>query len=125
MRLIVFGRSRRRSLVCIVGAGFRGRRRLFYRGRGIIHQRLAGLPAGHVGQGQGGQHEDDGRHRGGLAQERAGAGAAEEGLAGAASEGGAHVGAFAGLQQNDHNQGDADDDMQNNDENRHNIQVRF
>jgi hypothetical protein len=39
--------------------------------------------------------------------------ASEQGLAGAAAEGRAHVGTFAGLEQHNHDQGDAHNHMNN------------
>ena len=71
------------------------------------------IPGGfrHVGQRQRGQHEDDGRRGRGFAQKSGGAGGSEQGLTGAAAEGCSHIGAFAGLKQNDHNQRDTNDDM--------------
>ena len=45
-----------------------------------------------------------------LLRKVAGPGGAEKGVAGTAAEGGAHVRALAGLEQNDHDQGKADND---------------
>jgi hypothetical protein len=82
------------------------------------HRGLLLLP--HEGESQGGHHEQNGRHRGQFGQKGSGAGGAEDRLAGAA-EGRADAGALAVLQQDDENQGQADDDMDGDDESSHNF----
>ena len=64
----------------------------------------------HVRKSQGGDHKDDGYGRGHLAEEGAGAAASEDRLTGA-SEGRAHARPFAGLQQDDEDQDNADKDV--------------
>jgi len=74
----------------------------------------------HEGESQRGHHEQNGRHRGHFGQKGSGAGGAEDRLAGAA-EGRADPGALAVLQQDDEDQGQADDDMDGDDESNHNF----
>ena len=66
-----------------------------------------------IRQGKRREHENDRGDRRQFAQKCRGPGAAEKGLAGTTAECRTHVGAFAGLKQNDHDQGEADHDMNN------------
>src|SRR3569832_1103990 len=66
-------------------------------------------------KGEGGDHEEDGRSDGELAQEGGGAAAAENGLA-RSPEGGPRLGPYAGREQNDPHQDETDVQMNDYDE---------
>ena len=84
--------------------------------RRIHDDGFAGFIPGHIRQYQRRQHEQDGCGRGSFAQKSRRTRAPEERLAGTATECGAHVGALAGLQKYDHNQGNAHNNVYNDNE---------
>jgi hypothetical protein len=82
--------------------------------RCIRHNGLTGPMTGYIRKRQGCQHKDYRGSCGGLAQKGGCTRAAKKGLAATASESCTHIGAFAGLEQNNHNQRDTNDYMQYN-----------
>jgi len=102
------GRLGRRRACLRIGFLFDGR-------RGLGHDGFTpGAVADDISQRQGGEHEDDRRRRGHLAEKRGRPGASEQRLARAAAEGRPQVGALAGLEQDDHDQRHANDNMYHN-----------
>jgi hypothetical protein len=73
---------------------------------------FAGGPGEHDGEADGGEHEDDGGVGGELGEEVGGAARAEGGLRALAAEGSGEVGGFAGLEQDDSDEEEADDDVE-------------
>jgi len=84
-------------------------------GRGSIrHNGLSGPMTGYIRKRQRGEHKNYRSSSGGFAQKGGCTRAAKKGLAGTASESCPHIGAFAGLEQNNHNQRHTNNYMQYN-----------
>ncbi len=66
-----------------------------------------------------GEHEDDGRPRGGLGEHRRGRAASESGLAAHSAESGSNIAALAALQQHDDDEEGTDDDVNDGDQRNH------
>ena len=77
--------------------------------------------AGQVSQRQGRQHKHNRGNGCGFAQKCGCSGTAEQRLAGAAAECSPHVGSFAGLKQNDHDQRNANNNMNDDQKYGHNV----